>query len=64
MNIYQKESLRPVPWNQLKSDNIETLQLLSELEEPVLIVRNVRKHALLWNKHEYQHSVDILLKIP
>ena len=23
----------------------------------------IRKHALLWNKHEYQHSADDLLKI-
>ena len=22
----------------------------------------VRKHALLWNKHEYQHSADIFVK--
>ena len=22
----------------------------------------VRKHALFWNKHKYQHSADILVK--
>ena len=35
MNIYRKQSLRDVPWNQLKSDNIETLYLLSALKRPV-----------------------------
>ena len=29
MNIIRKQSLRGVPWNQLKSENIETLYLLS-----------------------------------
>ena len=24
--------------------------------------RSVRKHALLWSKHEYQHSADIFVK--
>ena len=23
----------------------------------------MRKHVLLWNKHEYQHSADIFVKI-
>ena len=35
MNIYRKQSLRDVPWNQLKSDNTETLYLLSALKGPV-----------------------------
>ena len=25
-------------------------------------ILTIRKHALLWNKHEYQHSVDIFVK--
>ena len=37
MDIYRKQSLRGVPWNQLKSENIETLYLLSALKEPVQI---------------------------
>ena len=35
MNIYQKQSLRGVPSNQLKSENIEILDLLGALIEPV-----------------------------
>ena len=35
MNIYMKQSLKGVPWNQLKSENVETLYLLSALKEPV-----------------------------
>ena len=35
MNIYQKQSLIGVPLNQLKSENIEILDLLSALIEPV-----------------------------
>ena len=37
MNIYWKQSLRDVPGSQLKSENIETLYLLSALKEPVQI---------------------------
>ena len=37
MNIYRKQSLRGVPSNQLKSENIEILYLLSALKEPVQI---------------------------
>ena len=36
-NTYWKQSLRAVPWNQLKSENIETLYLFSALKEPVQI---------------------------
>ena len=41
MNIYQKQSLRDVPWNQLESENIEILYLLCVSKEPVQI--NCRK---------------------
>ena len=37
MSTYWKQSLRGVPWNQLKSGNIETLYILSALKEPVQI---------------------------
>ena len=37
MNIYWKVSLRDVHWNQLKTENIETLYLLSGFKEPVQI---------------------------
>ena len=37
MNIYQKQALRGVPWNQLKLENFETLYLLSALKELVQI---------------------------
>ena len=37
MNIYWKQSLRGVPLNQVKSENLETLYLLSALKEPVQI---------------------------
>ena len=37
MNIYWKQSLRGVPWNQLKSVNIETLYLMIALKEPAQI---------------------------
>ena len=33
-SICLKESLRDVPWNQLKSENTETLYFLSALKEP------------------------------
>ena len=53
MNIYQSQSLRSVPWNQLKSENTETLYLLSAMKEAVQIdSKKARKHALLWNKHK------------
>ena len=51
------------PWNQLKSENIETLYLLSALKEPVQIdCWTIRTHALFLNKHEYQYSADIFVK--
>ena len=31
MNIYQKQALRDAPWNQLRSENIETLYLSKAL---------------------------------
>ena len=34
MDIYRKQSLRGVPWNQLKSEIIETWYFLSALKEP------------------------------
>ena len=37
MNIYSKQSLGGVPWNQLKPKNIEILHLLSALKEPAQI---------------------------
>ena len=37
MDTYQKWLLRGAPWNQLKSENIETWYLLSALKEPVQI---------------------------
>ena len=37
MNVYRKQSLRRVPCNQLKSENIETFHLLSTLKEPMQI---------------------------
>ena len=37
MNIYQKQKLRGVPGNQLHSEMIESLYLLSTLKEPVHI---------------------------
>ena len=40
MKIYQNQSLRGVPWNQLESENIKTLYLLSALKEPVQINRD------------------------
>ena len=33
MNIYQKQSLSGVPWNQLKSESIDILYLLSALKK-------------------------------
>ena len=45
MNIYQKQLTRGVPWNQLKSENIEILYLLSTLKEPVQI--NNKKSSML-----------------
>ena len=36
-NIYRKQSLRDVSWNQLESKNIETLYVLVTLKEQVLI---------------------------
>ena len=60
MNNYWKQSLRCVPWNQLKSENIETLYLLSSQKNHCRSA--IRKDALLWNKHEYQHSADIFVK--
>ena len=57
MNINLKHSLTSVSWSQLKSKNIETLYFLKALKEPVQI-----DYALLWNKHEYQHSADIFVK--
>ena len=60
MNIYWKQALGDVPWNQFNSENIEILYLLSALKEPVQI--DCKKNALLWNKHEYQHSAVIFVK--
>ena len=37
MNIYQKQLLREVPWNQPKSENIKILYRPSALKEPVQI---------------------------
>ena len=37
MNIYRKPTLGGITWNQLKSENIETLCPLSALEVPVEI---------------------------
>ena len=48
MNFFWKQLLRGAPWNQLKSENTETLHLLTALKEII------RKHALLWSKHECQ----------
>ena len=36
MNMFVM-NMRVVPWNQLKSENIETLYLLSALKEPLQI---------------------------
>ena len=44
--------MRGVPWDKFKSEIIETLYLVSALKEPVQ----------LWNKHEYQHSGDTVVK--
>ena len=54
MNIYQRQPLRGAPWNQQKSENIETLYHLSELKEPVHI--DYKEACSLWNKH-----INILL---
>ena len=48
-------------WNQLKSDNIETLYLLITLSQNQCR-STVRKHVLLRYKHEHQHSADIFVK--
>ena len=36
-NIYRKQSLGGAPWNEIKSENIEILYLLSVLKESVKI---------------------------
>ena len=61
ININWKQSLRVVPWNQLKSENIETLYLLSTWKESVQI-DNKKACCYNTNKHEYQHSSDMLVK--
>ena len=60
MKIYRKQSLRGVPWNQLKLKDIKILYLLSALKE--LGRSTLRKHALLWNKHECQNSGDVFVE--
>ena len=40
--------------------NMEILYLLNALKE--LCKSTIRKHALLWNKHEYQHTPDMFVK--
>ena len=41
---------------QVKSENIETVHWKSQWRP------TIKKHALLWNKNEYQHSADISVK--
>ena len=61
MNIYWKQSLIGVPRTQPKSESIKIFT--SWVHWKNLYRSTIRKHALLWNKHEYQHSADVLLKI-
>ena len=50
-------SHKGVFWNQLKSENIESSYLLSNWKNQCRLT--IKKHALLWNKHEHQFSADI-----
>ena len=49
-----------VPWNQLKSENIEILYLLWALKE--LVQMDYKKACCVMEKHECQHSVEIFVK--
>ena len=63
-NIFGKQSLRGVPWSKLKSENNEKLYT-SGVYWKNQSKFTIRKHALLWNKHEYIIILLILLlKIP
>ena len=67
-NIYCKQSLKGILWNQIKSESIvytSPLCLSSTLIEPVQIdtleepVQTDNKNTcLLWSKHECQHSAE------
>ena len=60
INIYVKQSMRCAPSNQLKSENVETLYL-KWIEKTTRKI-DYKKACSLMNKHEYQHSADILIK--
>ena len=51
MNMYGKQSLRVVPWNQINFENIETFYLLSASKEPVqiyyMMASSVMEQALI-----------------
>ena len=59
MNIYRKQCLIGVPWNQIKSENIESLYLLSALKETVQIY--YKKACSVMEEAWIQHSTDIFV---
>ena len=53
--MVEKQSLRGVPWNELKSEIFETWYPSCALKEPVQIDYKIK------SKYEYQHSADIFV---